>query len=337
MRSDRPARLLVVTSGYPSEQRPGRVVFIARQVRSLAGRGFPADVLVIGGARSTAAYPRAAAALVARRAWSRNPYGLVHAHGGEAAIAARFYPGVPLLVSYLGSDLLGTDGSGRARGPRAAAVRAAALSAQAVIVKSEAMLAALPRRVARRARVIPTGVDLELFAPRSRAMARAALGWAEEERVALFAADPSLPYKRFELAERACRIAAVEVGPVRLRVAHGIAPNDVPTMMNAADCLLHPSATEGSANVIKEAMACNLPVVATPVGDAPQRLNGVTPSFVCPPDAELLARAVAVCLRSPQRSNGRQHCASVSDEHVSAAVAGVYRELLGLARQPGRS
>lgn len=337
IRSTAPARVLVVTSCYPRQGHPVSGVFVARQVRSLARRGFAADVLVIGGHRSKVAYPRAAAALLAWGLRTNHSYRLVHAHSGEAAIAARFFLRAPLLVSYLGSDLLGTDGSGRAYGLRGMLARATAASAQAIIVQSDIMVAALPCSARRRTRVIANGVDLSLFVPRSRAAARAALGWSLEERVVLFAADPSEPHKRFGLAEEACRIATARIGQVRLHVAHDVAPDDVPTLMSAADCLLHPSATEGSANVIKEAMACNLPVVATPVGDAPQRLEGVTPSFLCPPDAEMLARAVVKCIRLPRRSNGRDHCASVSDEHATAAVADVYRELLGCSPESRRS
>src|SRR5207248_3056525 len=104
---------------------------------------------------------------------------------------------------------------------------------------------------------------------------------------------------------------------------------------NAADCLLHASTSEGSANVIKEAMACNLPVVATPVGDAAERLAGVTPSFVCPADVELLARAVAECVHPARRSNGREQCLAFSEERVIGEVASVYSALLGGASGRG--
>lgn len=318
---------LVVTAAWPRPEHPSSGIFIRRQVGALARAGFAPDVLVVHGYRGKTAYGRAALALLRESVKTSRRYRLVHAHGGEAAMAARFYLRAPLVISYLGSDLLGVSEAGRARGLEAMLIRTTARFAQKIIVKSEPMHSALPRAVRSRTRVIPSGIDLELFRPEARASARDELGWPLDDRVVLFAADPALPHKRFALAARVCERASELVGSLRLHVAHGVPPEDVPKLMNASDCLLHPSASEGSANVIKEALACNLPVVATPVGDAVERLDGVTPSFVCPPDEELLARAVVACVEPARRSNGRERCGAVSEERVITQITSLYREL----------
>jgi glycosyltransferase involved in cell wall biosynthesis len=94
--------------------------------------------------------------------------------------------------------------------------------------------------------------------------------------------------------------------------------------MSAADCLLLTSSVEGSPNVVKEALACDLPVVSTDVGDVAELLAGVAPSAVCPPDASLLARALLECVDPPRRSNGREVSAALDEEEIASRLLAVY-------------
>ena len=57
--------------------------------------------------------------------------------------------------------------------------------------------------------------------------------------------------------------------PAVLRVMQGVAYADVPTWINASDVLLLTSLLEGSPTIVKEALACNVPIVSTPAGDVP--------------------------------------------------------------------
>jgi glycosyltransferase involved in cell wall biosynthesis len=103
----------------------------------------------------------------------------------------------------------------------------------------------------------------------------------------------------------------------------------MPLLMNAADCLIHTSCLEGSPNVVREALMCNLPVVATPSGDVEQLLYGVEPSYLCPPEPAALGEALVDCLGQGARSNGRERKA---DELSSEAIAG---RLLDFYKQLG--
>jgi glycosyltransferase involved in cell wall biosynthesis len=326
------APLLVVTNLWPDEGRPDFGIFVKRQVDSVRRLGIGCDVLAINSGRSMAAFA-AAARRLAEMSMARSHHRLTHAHGGEAALAARFHRG-PLVVSYTGSDLLGAsrpDGqvSWRWRARRAA-IRQHARSATATVTKSQEMEEVLPKSVRASNRVIPNGVDRNLFKPVNRDQARAELGWDRDARVALFAADPELPYKRYDLAVAACDQAAGGVGTVRLEVAQGVPPERMPLLMSAADCLVHPSASEGSPNVVKEALSCNLPVVATPVGDIPELLTGIEACRVVPPEVSALAAALGACLDPPRRSNGRALSAHLDEARVAEKVADLYAEVVGL-------
>src|SRR5262249_35068599 len=103
------ADVLVVTSGWPTEENETYCIFVRRQVDALAALGIETDVMFIRGNRSPLAYPTAAARLALWSLGRRARYRLVHAQGGEAALAAAFYVRAPLLVTYLGTDVFGTQ------------------------------------------------------------------------------------------------------------------------------------------------------------------------------------------------------------------------------------
>ena len=143
------ADVLVVTSGWPRAENPAHCVFVRRQMDSLAERGVRYETLFIHGYRSPLAYFVAAARLAALNA--RAPrYRVVHAHGGEAALAAYCYRRGPVVVSYLGGDLLGNSyrpDATMSLGARVTrrTIRYGAYLATATITKSPEMHRALPR------------------------------------------------------------------------------------------------------------------------------------------------------------------------------------------------
>ncbi len=273
------AHVLVVTSGWPDEDDPAHCVFIQRQMDSLRMHGVRYDTLLIHAYRSKLAYLVAFARLAAAN-FSGRKYRLVHAHGGEAALPALMYRRAPLLVSYLGGDLLGNSYRADARVPvsgrmRRTLIKQSARFTRATITKSREMEAVLPKDVQHRNSVIPNGVDSKHFCPTDKAEARRRLGWEADESVVLFVGDPCELRKRFTLAHAAVESAKLTLARIRLAVAHRVEPDMVPTYLNAADCLVHLSWMEGSPNVVKEALMCNLPVIATPVGDVADLLEGV--------------------------------------------------------------
>jgi glycosyltransferase involved in cell wall biosynthesis len=322
--------VLIVTNMWPRDDDPVYGIFVKRQIDSLKSLGLSCDVLFVEGYRTRWEYVRAAFTVL-RLTWSRRRPAVVHAHGGETALAVCWYRRRGAIVSYCGDDLLGTprsDGSllylSRVR---RFVLRNLARAVGATITKSAEMEATLPRSVRARNAVIPNGVDRTVFFPASHDEARSQLGWRANERIVLFAADPAVERKRYWLAEAACREAAKVSGPVRLEVASGLTPNMLPRLMRGADCLLLPSILEGSPNVVKEAMACNLPVICTDVGDVRDLLAGVEPSWICGADAVELGNALVECLTERPRSNGWEQSAWLDQDEIARRVLDVYRGL----------
>ncbi|MEE8571920.1 MAG: glycosyltransferase family 4 protein, partial [Gemmatimonadota bacterium] len=218
----------------------------------------------------------------------------------------------PLVVSFCGSDLLGLEDSGVRCRARNALTRTAGLvaatRARAVTVKSGNLRQALPPFLRRKARVVPNGVDTDLFVPMPVESCRSRLGWPQESRIVLFDAGRGRgrATKNIELAQAAISSLRERQPDVELEVISDTSRDDVVLMLNAADCLLVTSLHEGSPNIVKEAMACNLPVVSVPCGDVEERLEGASVGGVCARDAAGLARGIESALAAGARSNGRE-------------------------------
>jgi glycosyltransferase involved in cell wall biosynthesis len=264
-----------------------------------------------------------------RRRLARNYYDLLHAQFGQSGLLA--YPKrLPLVVTFRGCDLLGEIGEGERYtlvGKLLQRVsRAVARRADAVIVVSEHMKAQLPPGVP--AHVIPSGLDFEVFRPIPRDDARRHLGLPLDQTLVLFAGSPEWPRKRYALARQALDLLGRTL-PAQLVVAWGAPHEDIPYYMSACDALVFTSMLEGSPNVVKEALACDLPVVSVPVGDVATRLRGVAGCELCADERpQTIAAALERVLRRSQRVAGRDAVQDLDERKLTQEVLAIYRSVL---------
>ncbi|KPN29185.1 glycosyltransferase, family [Halolamina pelagica] len=154
------------------------------------------------------------------------------------------------------------------------------------------------------------------------------MGWDAESRHVLFPYPREREVKNYPRAERVVDAAREYLDtPVTLHSVTGVPHAEMPTYLNAADALLLTSNHEGSPNAVKEALACNLPVVATDVGDVRTRLDGLAQAHVGRSDAELVDGLVAV-LRSDERPRGRERVREISRQHTGEQLLALYREVV---------
>jgi teichuronic acid biosynthesis glycosyltransferase TuaC len=318
-------RVLFITNMWPDEKRPYYGSFIASQARSLSAAGISVDVLYARGFLGVHTYLKALIDLP--RAAQRRSYDVIHVHYGHTALASIGIRQRPLVISFCGEDLLGAP---RQRGVTAksrvevAVFRQVARTATVTITKSKEMERVLPADLQEHNYVLPNGVDLDMFAPVPRDQARAELGWGLDEKVMLFLGNPDDPRKNVSLAREATEIVRREHPTARLHIAWGVSPGEVPSLMNAADCLAFTSRSEGSPNAIKEAMACTLPIVATPVGDIPERLSGVENCYVREPSPEQFAQALLRALTGDRTSEARAAVESLGIGVVADRLMEIY-------------
>ncbi len=129
------------------------------------------------------------------------------------------------------------------------------------------------------AHIIANGVDVTKFdLPQSRHELRQELDFSSDQKVVIFVSNPSRPEKNFALCRAS--VDALGRGDVQLIAVYNKPHEEVAKYMLAADVLMLTSFTEGSPNVIKEAMAANCPIVCTNVGDVTYLLSGLEGAFV---------------------------------------------------------
>jgi teichuronic acid biosynthesis glycosyltransferase TuaC len=178
------------------------------------------------------------------------------------------------------------------------------------------------------ATVVPSGVDTDAFRPQPRDQARRALGWNPAERVVLLNVGNAPANKGLKTAEAAVEVAQAAIDPIRLLVVSGeVAPERMPLYINASDCVLVASDWEGSPTIVQEAMACNVPVVATNVGDVAVRLRKVVPSKVVDRTPASLGAALAEILRLGQRSNGAEMLGEISLDVATGRLIDLYHQI----------
>jgi glycosyltransferase involved in cell wall biosynthesis len=330
------ARVLMITSDYPTPGKPRTTHFIKRQAEFLQAAGIDVDVFHFQGEKRLVNY--AAAWVETRRRLQRGHYDLVHAQFGQSGLLG-LPKRVPLVVTLRGSDLLGIvdDRTGRYTWKGRLlqrATRHVARVADAVIVVA-AHMAPLVDTTAP-LHVIPSGIDLELFHPGPRAAARRALGLESDERFVLFAGRPNQARKRYALAARAVQLLQQRL-PARFVVAWGVMHEEMPDYFNACDVLVHTSMQEGSPNVVKEALACNLPVVSVPVGDVAERLAGLEGCELTVDDRpETIADALERVLRRGERCEGRDAVRSLDERLLTRRVIDIYETALRGRAHPAR-
>src|SRR5262245_33413059 len=258
--------ILCVTNMYPSPERPGYGAFVSQQVSQLRRFGHTVDVVLIRGYESKLNYVKGAVEVLRRT--NRIAYDVVHSHYGYSAFPAAFRRHAPLVITLHGSDVLGnkyerlcTQGISRV--------------ADAVIVVSEEMRRRVPGIV------IPCGVDRDIFKPYNRDEARARLGWPKDKYLILFPFDPLRLVKRYDLAGAAVEQLVRDCVNAELVTVFNMANSEMPWCYSAANALLVCSDREGSPTSVKEALACNVPVVATDIGDIREVLNGVAGTRIC--------------------------------------------------------
>ncbi len=325
-----PSRVIRVLYLFPGEADGSAMIFAKKQVAAVREAGVVSETFCLESRTDLTQVRRESQRL--RDAVASFRPDLVHAqYGTMTALFASLATTVPLVITFRGSDLNPAPSDPWLRSMvRRWLSQCAALKAARIICVSER----LKRRLwwARdRAVVLPSGVDTDLFFPRSQPEARRELEWELHERIVLFNAGMSPAVKRLDLAQAAVNEAAKQCGRMRLVVLDGLVPHrTVAAMLNGADCLLLTSDWEGSPTIVQEALACNLPVVSVDVGDVRERLAGVTPSRIVERTPQALAQGLADILAGPGRSNGHASIVQVAQDHIARQTVALYREALGI-------
>ena len=243
---------------------------------------------------------------------------VIHAHYGLSCLVANLATRrVPVVSTYHGSDI-------NLPKVRHFSKVAMWLSAWNIFVSQRNVDIAKPRK---HWSLIPCGVDLSNDQLQSRADARKALGWTPSEKKVLFAGAFDNAVKDPDLAKQAVAL----LNGVELIELKGYAREQVNTLMCAVDALLMTSKTEGSPQVVKEAMACGCPIVSVDVGDVAERTSGVEGCYVVhsryPKD---VAAALEKAITFEGKTNGREKIVEygLSSDMVAKRIIEIYKRVM---------
>ena len=329
-----PLRVLMVTGVYPTEQRPHSGTFIKSQADSLSEAGLQVEIVHPGPGPVPLRYLRAA--LEVFRKTRGGGFDIVHGHYGTWCLATLAQRRAPVVASLLGTDLLGIAANGGRYSAKAALYerisRWLCLNVDAVIVKSEQMKAAASGA---NVFVIPNGVDFDTFRPLPRHASRVELGWDPTANYILFANDPARTVKNYPLAQAAVECLRGNGVSAQLVIANGLPQARLVHYLNASNALILSSNSEGSPNGVKEAMACNVPVVSTDVGDVAQVIGRTEGCSVWPHDPESLATGLDRALRRTAPTRGRHDIRHLDRRVIAAQVISVYQSVLRRSQPEG--
>jgi len=292
----------------------GRVVpFIADQVESLVTAGVNCDYFGIKG-KGVRGYLKNRKGLMAKiREFKPD---IIHAHYSLSGLLANTQRSIPVVTTYHGSDI-------NDKNVLKLSKLTMILSKMNIFVSEKNIQIA---GIKKDFELIPCGVDQELFKTVDKLLARELLGFQPDEQLMLFAGALNNAVKNPELAIKVTE----KLNGVRLIELKNFTRNEVALLMSAVDVCLMTSFSEGSPQFVKEAMACNCPVVSVDVGDVKVNLQGLKNCYVTDYDAEKMAACVSEVLNDKTRSDGREKIAALKLDASATArkIIAVYSKIL---------
>lgn len=304
-------RVLQIVCVYPTKTNKYANPVYKQQIDSLSALGVENDVLVVSGRMN-----KLSALLTLKQKLKKTNYNLIHAYYVYSGFIAVMQKKVPVLVSFLGSDVY--------RKNQRLISSWVSRRSNANIVMSDNMKEMLSLD---EAHVIPEGINLGMFKPMPKQLARKKLGLGDEEKIILFGAKTSRYSKNYPLAEECFERVKSHFPQAKMIIMDKTDHQQVPYFMNASDCLLITSRYEGSPNIVKEAMACDLPIVSVDVGDVKYTIKDTKSCFICSYDSNDLSNAVLTIFENPGKTNGRENISQLELGHVAKNIFSIYKEL----------
>lgn len=296
-------RALIVCSGNK-----GKInAFISEQVDALSGIGVETEYYIIKG-KGIKGYLSNLVSL--QKIIRKGKYDVIHAHYGLSGLIAALQRKVPVITTFHGSDI-------HQKNIRKLSWMAARLSAHSILVE-KSFIEKL--NLKEKYTVLPCGIDLQVFNPIAQDEARKQMALNQHEQLVLFSSSFDNKVKNYPLAQS----AVGKIPGTRLIELKSYTRQQINLLMNAADALLLTSFNEGSPQVVKEAMACNLPVIATAVGDVPEIVEGIAGNHIVPYDPDIIAAALKDVLKQKIRPDNRSRIVGYDNTRIAKTIRRIY-------------
>lgn len=259
---------------------------------------------------------------------------IIHAHYGLSGLVTFLsFTGCKVIISFMGDDLIGSVGNHKNYTIFSKILvllnkLLAKFYYDFSIVKSKELNKIISK--VKNKEILPNGVNLKIFYPQDMNICREYLGIDKNEKVVLFASDPERPEKNFSLSQTAIYLS--DINNIKILPVYSEEQSELCYYYNAADVLLLTSLHEGSPNVIKEAMACCCPIVATNVGDVAEVLKDTSGCYITEFNPRSVVQNLNMAIefrRLKGITNGREKIKEMNLDSVTVAskLAGIYNKI----------
>jgi len=320
-----PLKILFV---IPSKKidNPQSMSFVKRLAKAIEAQGAHVSVMPTVKSRNPLNFIKQGKE-VRNRVLQIQPDIVVAQYGTFTGLMVALFAPRPKIITYRGSDLNPTPSENRLYVfLKHLASHAASFYCDGIVcVSNESVRRLICKRPVA---IIPSSTDIEHFKPADRDECRKMLGWELNVATALFVGnDPGK--KRLDLALEVEKHLQQKSSAIEMKVIRDEIPlAQMPVYLNAADCLVYLSCFEGSPNLIREACACNAPIVTVPVGDVVDVLENVVPSRVVERDASTIADAVHELANLQTRSNCRAKALCYSNDIIARRTLNFYGKVI---------
>ena len=322
--------VLIITSEWPCKERPFAVPFLVREVNQIKKMGVKVDIFSFKGAKKFQNYFLSWKKV--RSILKKKEYDIIHVHWGYNTILS-LPTKTPIVITYRGDDLNGIsymDGiTNKLKSFIVVLIsQISSYFAASTILVTKSFTKKLNKNIP--SYIIPSGIDLNIFRPMDKNHCKEKLNFKKDQKIILFAGNKTDKVKNYDLALLVFKKVQQSINNVILTtIPLNTDMNIVPYYMNSADCILFTSLQEGSPNVIKEALACNVPIVSTNIGDVEDRLKNIEGCIVCNDyNVDSLANATMEILKLHNKIDGRKSVQSLDLESTTKRIIKVYENVI---------
>lgn len=241
---------------------------------------------------------------------------IIHTHGGHLGIVSLFQK-VPNIITFHGSEI-------NNKKTRLLSILMYSLADYSIIVSKK--LSKKLMKIHGRYSVIPCGVDLTLFFPMEKTEAKTKLGISQNQKYILFSSSFDNKIKNFPLAKE----VLTEFAEYTIKEVKNRTREEINLLINGAEALLMTSHSEGSPQIIKEALACNQRIVSVNVGDVEEQILGVDACFVCEADKYDLVDKLRKSIEMPKPSKGRTKASMYNNNLIAEKIHSIYKKIMEL-------
>jgi glycosyltransferase involved in cell wall biosynthesis len=285
--------------------------FVKEQIASLKKEGVSVDLFGIKG-EGKAGYLKNIFPL--RKELNQTKYHLIHAHYGLSGLVANLQRRIPVITTYHGSDVNLKKNVKYSK--------MAALLSRYNILTNEKLNQTL--NLKKHFSIIPCGIDLNNFTPMDRNFCKQQMGLSLQKDYILFSSAFGRKVKNAELAQK----AVDKLENTELIELKGYSRKQVNLLINASKLVLMTSYHESAPLIIKEALACNRPVVSTDVGDVKKTLEDIPGSYLTGYDAEDTAQKCRLILNNDETYKSRGHVKKYALSLIAKQIKRVYLKVL---------